>query len=137
MAAPIHPCSTPRKSSPAPTKSFSALAIILANAASSIASPSASASMTPPPNITSPSSSPHGPTAPTAGANELTADFAVSVSMNPADPKSSAPPGMVDLAAERVGGLALIANDEFFAEKENLLKPGRGVFIPDKYTDRG
>jgi allantoicase len=49
----------------------------------------------------------------------------------------SAPPGLVDLAAERVGGAALYANDEFFAEKENLLKPGRGVFIPDKYTERG
>lgn len=47
------------------------------------------------------------------------------------------PPGLVDLAAERFGGKALIANDEFFAPKENLLKPGRGVFIPDKYTDRG
>jgi allantoicase len=47
------------------------------------------------------------------------------------------PAGLVDLAAERVGGKALIANDEFFAEKENLLKPGRGILIPDKYTDRG
>lgn len=45
--------------------------------------------------------------------------------------------GLVDLASERVGGMALLASDEFFAEKENLLKPGRGVFIPDKYTDRG
>lgn len=45
--------------------------------------------------------------------------------------------GLVDLAAERVGGKALLASDEFFAEKENLLKPGRGVFIADKYTDRG
>ncbi|MFN2508722.1 MAG: allantoicase [Chthoniobacterales bacterium] len=52
--------------------------------------------------------------------------------------KPPAPPaGLVDLAAERVGGVALVANDEFFAEKENLLKPGRGIFIPDKYTDRG
>ncbi|PIQ27355.1 bifunctional allantoicase/OHCU decarboxylase [bacterium (Candidatus Blackallbacteria) CG17_big_fil_post_rev_8_21_14_2_50_48_46] len=42
-----------------------------------------------------------------------------------------------DLAAEQVGGVAIFANDEFFAEKENLLKPGRGVFIVDKYTDRG
>jgi allantoicase len=57
--------------------------------------------------------------------------------MSPADLKSSAPPGLVDLAATRVGGRALVANDEFFAEKENLLKPGRGIFIPDKYTDRG
>ena len=45
--------------------------------------------------------------------------------------------GMVDLAAEKIGGMALIASDEFFAEKENLLKPGRGIFIHDKYTDRG
>ncbi len=47
------------------------------------------------------------------------------------------PTGLVDLASERVGGQALLASDEFFAEKENLLKPGRGIFIPDKYTDRG
>src|SRR3982750_4464169 len=51
--------------------------------------------------------------------------------------KNSTPAGLVDLAAERVGGKALLTNDEFFAEKENLLKPGRGVFIPDKYPDRG
>lgn len=49
----------------------------------------------------------------------------------------AAPAGLVDLASARVGGTALLANDEFFAEKENLLKPGRGVFIADKYTDRG
>ena len=42
-----------------------------------------------------------------------------------------------DLAAERLGGKAILCSDDFFAEKENLLKPGRGVFIPDKYTDRG
>src|SRR5438874_1452903 len=47
------------------------------------------------------------------------------------------PAGLVDLASARVGGIALVANDEFFAAKENLLKPGRGIFIPDKYTDRG
>ncbi len=50
---------------------------------------------------------------------------------------SCTPAGLVDLAAARVGGLALLANDEFFAEKENLLQPGRGIFIPDKYTDHG
>ena len=43
----------------------------------------------------------------------------------------------IDLAQEKLGGKALIASDDFFAEKENLLKPGRGIFIPDKYTDRG
>ena len=45
--------------------------------------------------------------------------------------------GLIDLAAARVGGRALAANDEFFAPKENLLEPGRGVFIEGKYTDRG
>ena len=44
---------------------------------------------------------------------------------------------MTDLAAARLGGQALYCTDDFFAEKENLLKPGRGIFIPDKYTDRG
>ena len=44
---------------------------------------------------------------------------------------------LTDLAAERLGGKALLCSDEFFAEKENLLKPGRGIFIPDKYTSRG
>jgi allantoicase len=42
-----------------------------------------------------------------------------------------------DLAAARVGGRALYASDEFFAPKENLLKSGRGVWIEDRYTDRG
>jgi allantoicase len=45
--------------------------------------------------------------------------------------------GLIDLAAARVGGRALLASDEFFAPKENLLRPGRGVFIEGKYTDRG
>ena len=44
---------------------------------------------------------------------------------------------LTDLAAERLGGRALLCSDDFFAEKENLLKPERGIFIPDKYTDRG
>ncbi len=44
---------------------------------------------------------------------------------------------LIDLAAERLGGKALLCTDDFFAEKENLLKPGRGIFIVDKYTDRG
>src|SRR4051795_8768026 len=57
--------------------------------------------------------------------------------MTPSDSAALTPAGFVDLAAARVGGIALLANDEFFAEKENLLKPGRGIFIPDKYTDHG
>jgi allantoicase len=44
---------------------------------------------------------------------------------------------LTDLAAEKLGGKALLCSDDFFAEKENLIKPGRGIFIADKYTDRG
>jgi len=44
---------------------------------------------------------------------------------------------LTDLAAERLGGKAIYCTDDFFAEMHNLLKPGRGIFIPDKYTDRG
>ena len=44
---------------------------------------------------------------------------------------------LTDLATERLGGKVLLCSDDFFAEKENLIKPGRGVFITDKYTDRG
>lgn len=44
---------------------------------------------------------------------------------------------LTDLAAEKLGGKALLCSDDFFAEKENLLKPGRGIFIPDKYTEHG
>ena len=53
------------------------------------------------------------------------------------DAPASTPAVLIDLASARVGGTAVLANDEFFAEKENLLKPGRGIFLPDKYTDRG
>ena len=44
---------------------------------------------------------------------------------------------LIDLASERLGGAVLYANDDFFAEKENLLKPTTPVFIEGKYTDRG
>ena len=44
---------------------------------------------------------------------------------------------MVNLAAERLGGVVLFANDEFFAPKENLLKSSDPVFIEGKYTDLG
>lgn len=44
---------------------------------------------------------------------------------------------LTDLAAARLGGKVLYATDDFFAEKENLLLPTRGIFITDKYTDRG
>jgi allantoicase len=42
-----------------------------------------------------------------------------------------------DLASARLGGKALLANDEFFAGKENLLKPEPAVFIPGKFTEFG
>src|SRR5687768_5559141 len=44
---------------------------------------------------------------------------------------------LTDLASERLGGQVLDCSDDFFAEKENLIKPGRGIFIADKYTERG
>ncbi len=44
---------------------------------------------------------------------------------------------LVDVAAERLGGTVLQANDEFFASKENLLKPEKPVWREGEYTDRG
>lgn len=44
---------------------------------------------------------------------------------------------LVDLASEKLGGAVLVANDEFFAPKENLLKPEPAIFIEGKYTDLG
>ncbi|MEO8179548.1 MAG: allantoicase [Deltaproteobacteria bacterium] len=45
--------------------------------------------------------------------------------------------GLIDLASASLGGRALDTNDDFFAGMQNLLRPGRGSFTPDKYTDRG
>jgi allantoicase len=44
---------------------------------------------------------------------------------------------LVDLASEKLGGAVLVASDEFFAPKENLLKASTPIFIEDKYTDLG
>ena len=44
---------------------------------------------------------------------------------------------LIDLASARLGGEAVATNDDFFAEKENLVKAEAAVFIPGKYTDRG
>lgn len=44
---------------------------------------------------------------------------------------------LLDLASERLGGSVLYANDDFFAEKENLLKPSKAVWKEHEYTDRG
>jgi allantoicase len=43
----------------------------------------------------------------------------------------------IDLASQRLRGAVLVANDEFFAPKENLLKPDEPVWKEGKYTDRG
>jgi allantoicase len=45
--------------------------------------------------------------------------------------------GLVDLAAALTGGKALATSDDFFAGMENLLLPGRAIFVPGKFTDRG
>jgi allantoicase len=45
--------------------------------------------------------------------------------------------GLLNLGAQKLGAKVLFATDDFFAEKENLILPGRGIFIHDKYTDRG
>jgi allantoicase len=44
---------------------------------------------------------------------------------------------LVDVAAARLGGTVLLANDEFFAPKENLLKAGKPVWREGEFTDRG
>src|SRR6185503_8921602 len=44
---------------------------------------------------------------------------------------------LVDLASERMGGSVLYANDDFFAEKENLIRPSKAVWKEHEYTDRG
>ena len=44
---------------------------------------------------------------------------------------------LLDLASERLGGSVLYASDDFFAEKENLIKPHAPVWKEHEYTDRG
>ncbi|HXN55714.1 MAG TPA: allantoicase [Myxococcales bacterium] len=44
---------------------------------------------------------------------------------------------LVDLASERLGSAVVLANDEFFAPKENLLKPHPAEWREHDYTDRG
>lgn len=53
------------------------------------------------------------------------------------EPAAVAFTGLVDLAAATLGGRAVGASDDFFAEAENLIQPGRGVFIEGRYTDHG
>ncbi|UED87135.1 allantoicase [Streptomyces profundus] len=42
-----------------------------------------------------------------------------------------------DLAVRSIGGCVTAANDEFFAERENLLAPGRAVFDPAAFGNKG
>jgi allantoicase len=45
--------------------------------------------------------------------------------------------GLVDLADRRLGAAVIAANDEFFAERENLLVPGPAVFDPERFGHKG
>jgi allantoicase len=44
---------------------------------------------------------------------------------------------LVDLASERLGGAVVIANDEFFAARDNLIRPAAPVWREGEYTERG
>jgi allantoicase len=44
---------------------------------------------------------------------------------------------LIDLASEKLGGAVLYANDDFFAPKENLIKPYEPVWKEGLYTDDG
>jgi allantoicase len=44
---------------------------------------------------------------------------------------------LIDLASEKLGGTVLFANDDFFAAKENLIKPYAPVWKEGLYTDDG
>lgn len=45
--------------------------------------------------------------------------------------------GTIDLAGTLAGGTVLSCSDDFFAEKENLIKPTSPIFIEDRYTENG
>ncbi|MER5980397.1 allantoicase [Streptomyces sp. NPDC001857] len=42
-----------------------------------------------------------------------------------------------DLADRELGGAVIAANDEFFADRENLLLPGPAVFDPERFGHKG
>ncbi|MDJ1132846.1 allantoicase [Streptomyces iconiensis] len=44
---------------------------------------------------------------------------------------------LADLADRRLGAAVIAANDEFFAERENLLKPERAEFDPNAFAHKG
>jgi allantoicase len=43
----------------------------------------------------------------------------------------------VNLADSRLGAIAVVASDEFFAPKERMLSPEPPIFIPGRYDDHG
>lgn len=45
--------------------------------------------------------------------------------------------GSIDLASAQFGGRIVAASDVFFGAAENLLNPGRGIWIDDKFTNEG
>jgi allantoicase len=45
--------------------------------------------------------------------------------------------GLTDLADRRLGAGVIAANDEFFAERENLLIPGPARFVPEDFGHKG
>jgi allantoicase len=53
-----------------------------------------------------------------------------------ADPPDD-PLGLPDLASRALRGSVAAASDEFFAEKENLIKPGAAVFTPSAFGHKG
>ena len=44
---------------------------------------------------------------------------------------------LIDLASERLGPAGVAANDDFFASKDNLIRPGTPQWRDGEYTDRG
>lgn len=61
-------------------------------------------------------------------------DQSVAAAGTPGDPAGVPLP---DLAADTLGGAAVLANDEFFAQRENLVRARPPVWDADRYTDRG
>ncbi|MCO4743357.1 MAG: allantoicase [Proteobacteria bacterium] len=57
--------------------------------------------------------------------------------MNDAPSNLAAFADLLDLSSSAVGAVALLASDDFFAEKENLVLAEPPVFDPDAYTERG
>ena len=45
--------------------------------------------------------------------------------------------GLPDLASRQLGGSVVFANDELFAEKENLITPEPPAFDPAEFGNRG